>query len=177
MPTCHETRPSAASFISGQLSHLESLLPESAVRKALRTKVQGSTICIQPIYLDNPDNTGVSFPGGRQFGLKVLTTCENLDHFANHAAHDDVYWMHLLSKEEQAKWTRTLSAKQGEASIPTGSEMQDIWSDIVKGEAAKGWDRYRDVKVISAQEADVLLTFADPKWRQMEEPGNTSGAF
>jgi hypothetical protein len=98
----------------------------------------------------------------------VLTTRETLDNYASHPSHDVVYRMHLDSKEEQDRLT---------ASRPSGSEMQEICYDIVKGTIAKEWNRFRDVSVITAQEADVLLTFEDPKWRLMKEPGNTSGAF
>jgi len=85
--------------------------------------------------------------------------------------------MHLDSKE-QAKLTEMLRLKEdSDASIPTGSEMQEIWYDIVKGTVAKEWNKFRDVSVTTAQEAHILLTFKDPKWRLMQEPGNTSGAF
>jgi hypothetical protein len=183
MSTSQGTQPteptrSEGSFVSGASTQLKSLIPESAATQALRKKVNGSTTCIQPIYLDEPNASEITFPGGRRFGLKILTTCENLDTFANHPAHDVVYRMHLDSKEEQDKLTEMLRLKDdGDASIPSGSEMQEIWYDIVKGTIAKERNQFRDVSVITAQEADVLLTFEDPKWRQMEEPGNTSGAF
>jgi hypothetical protein len=183
MSTSQGTQPtrsnqSEASFVSGAFTQLKSLIPKSAATQALRKKVQGSTTCIQPIYLEEPDASEITFPGGRRFGLKILTTYENLDTFANYPAHDVVYRTHLDSKEEQDKLTEMLRLKDdGDASIPSGSEMQEIWYDIVKGTIAKEWNQFRDVSVITAQEADVLLTFEDPKWRQMEEPGNTSGAF
>lgn len=108
----------------------------------------------------------------------MLTTRETLDNYASHPSHDVVYRMHLDSKQEQDKLTEMLKLKDdGDGSIPSGSEMQEIWYDIVKGTIAKEWNKFRDVSVITAQEADVLLTFEDPKWRFMKEPGNTSGAF
>jgi hypothetical protein len=162
----------AASFVSGALTQLKSLIPESAATQALRTKVQGSTICIQPIYLGDPDAPNITLPNGCWFGLRVLTTRETLDNYASHPSHDVVYRMHLDSKEEQDRLTEMLKLKDdGDASRPSGSEMQEICYDIVKGTIAKEWNRFRDVSVITAQEADVLLTFEDPKWRLMKEPG------
>jgi len=171
-----QNQSSAASFVSGRLSHLRSLIPESAATQALRKRVQGSTICIQPIYLLDPDATDIKFPNGRRLGVRVLTTF-SLDNFASHPAHDDIYQIHLLSKDQQDTLTRMRNSVQGDASVPTDSEMPDIWSAIVGGIVASGWPRYRDISVITADEADILSTFTDPKWRQMEEPGNTSGAF
>ena len=181
MSTSRGTEPNhseAASFVSGAFTQLKSLIPESAATQALRTKVQGSTNCIQPIYLGDPNAPKITFPNGRQFGLRVLTTCETLDNHASHPSHDVLYSIHLDSKKEQDKLTKMLRLKEdSDASIPTESEMHKIWYDIVKGTVAKEWNKFRDVSVITAREADVLLTFDDPKWRLMREPGNTSGAF
>jgi len=171
------TRSSAASFVSGKLSHLQSLVPESAATQALRKKVQGSTICIQPIYLGDPNTIGSRFPGERRYGIRVLTTFRTLDNFASHPAHDDIYRIHLLSKIQKDESARMRNSEQSDASVPTGSELETMWGNVVKREVAEEKERYGDVSVITAEEAEILSTFTDPKWRQMEEPGNMSGAF
>lgn len=172
-----QNQSSAASFVFGRLSHLKSLIPESTATQALRKKVQGSTICIEPIYLDDPDAADIRFPGERRYGIRVLTTFRTLDNFASHPAHDDIYRIHLLSKNHKDESARMRNSEHGDASVLTGPELQTMWVDIVKGEAAEGKDRYEDVSVNTAEEAEILSTFTDPKWRQMKEPGNTSGAF